>query len=135
MATEQLKGLIIPLALIIITALLYASGVPLGLAAAIVLGASAIVLTVEFLKAKGIINESSYWSALLLGEGLLLLLAALSAKGIIPLSVAITGDPLIDAFITSTIAAVVGVTAAYFLPRLYGKVTGEPEVYSSPYLE
>ncbi|MEZ0394544.1 MAG: hypothetical protein ABWK00_05850 [Desulfurococcaceae archaeon] len=129
------RGLVIPIALVAVTAALYAGGMPLGLAAAIVLGASPVALTVEILRAKGVVSETTYWSALMLGEGLLLLLAALITKGVIPLALAVTGDLLIDAFITSTIAAVVGVTAAYFLPRFYGKIAGEPEVYSSPYLE
>lgn len=119
-------------------ALLIATGVPLVSAGAVTASIAAIVLTVEMLKSKNVIGEEAYWPALFLGLGIAFIVAGLIVKGIIPLALSITGDPIVDTFIVATITSVVTVTVAYYLPKLYSRVTGAtaaPEVYSSPYLE
>lgn len=132
------RTLLIAIIMITLTALLYVAGIPLTSAGVIIAATSIVIIVVEGLRAREIVSENTYWPVLLLGEGIVFILAGLIVKGVIPLVASITGDALIDAFIVSTLVSVAVVIAVQYVPKLFARVTGgsvAPEVYSSPYLE
>ncbi|MGC8987652.1 hypothetical protein [Infirmifilum sp.] len=132
------RKLVLLIGLLAIIALLYTSGVSLLLAGAIVTSAATIVLTLELLVKRGVIPEDAYYPALILGVGIDFIFIGLIQKGVIPLALAITGDPLIDAILVSTISAVIVTIIILLLRNYLAKKYGwslSHERYASPFLE
>lgn len=133
---EKTRGLILTLAPVAMIGALVAAGVPLVLAGMVVAGASVITLITEMLKSAKLVTGDMYWPTLFAGWGLLLVFLGLALKGVIPVPLQITGDPLIDAVIVSTITSAITVTMAFFLPKLYSRLVAKSVLpFETPYLE
>ncbi|MEM0459866.1 MAG: hypothetical protein QXZ31_08335 [Thermofilaceae archaeon] len=134
---ERYKDLLVIAFPILAVAILSAAGVSLTLAGVIVAGAAFVALAVGAMRRMNVISGDMYWAAIVAGWGILFILSGLMIKGVIPVPLSITGDPLLDVIIISTVTSVIMVTVSFFLPKLYSRFTRAKAVapIDTPYLE